>query len=48
MIPPDWIPHRRQRDGELVGYLVQRGADVVPLTWFGFPLSDAVHRSSGA
>ena len=40
MIPPHWTPHRRRRDEELVGYLVEDGDAVVPLTLFGYPLAD--------
>ncbi len=46
MIPDDWRPHRREGDGELVGYLVPEGGagedeKVVPVTVFGSPLGDA-------
>lgn len=41
MIPPHWVPHRRPRDDELVGYLVPQGAAVVPVTLFGYPLAKA-------
>ena len=39
MIPSDWVPHRRKRDDELVGYLVPQGDAVVPVTLFGYPLA---------
>jgi hypothetical protein len=39
MIPVDWTPHRRASDDELVGYLVPRGDQVVPVTLFGHPLA---------
>jgi hypothetical protein len=42
MIPPEWIPHRRQRDQELVGYLVPRDEAVVPVTLFGYRLAGPV------
>ncbi len=41
MIPQEWVPHRREQDDELVGYLVQQGPAVVPVTLFGHPLADA-------
>jgi hypothetical protein len=41
MIPQDWIPHRRARDEELVGYLVPQGDNVLPVTLFGYPLGTA-------
>jgi hypothetical protein len=50
MISPDWLPHRRASDDELVGYLLQSGDDVVPMTLLGMPLgmpqAGAVARAS--
>jgi hypothetical protein len=41
MIPPDWEPCHRRDDGELIGYLVPVGDDlVVPATIFGHRLDD--------
>lgn len=42
MIPPHWTPHRRERDEELVGYLVPAGDAVVPVSLFGYPLGEPV------
>jgi hypothetical protein len=47
MIPSDWLPHRRQRDDELVGYLVPQGVEVVPVTLFGYPLAGAADVETG-
>ncbi len=41
MIPSHWTPYRRRRDEELVGYLVEDGDAVVPVTLFGYPLAEA-------
>lgn len=41
MIPSDWLPHRRESDDELVGYLAPVGDDFLPLTVFGYPLGVA-------
>lgn len=38
MIPAHWTPHHRERDDELVGYLVPDDGAVVPVTLFGYPL----------
>jgi hypothetical protein len=38
VIPADWLPHRRTSDDELVGYLLQSGDNVVPMTLLGTPL----------
>ena len=46
MIPPTWTPHRRQDDEELVGYLVAQGDAVLPVTVFGYPLSEATDIDS--
>lgn len=35
------MPHRRRSDGERVGFLVLDGDLFVPLTLFGYPLSEA-------
>lgn len=40
MIPTDWRAHRREEDGELVGYLRPEGDLVVPVTVFGYPLAE--------
>lgn len=41
MIPSTWVPHVRERDGELVGYLDGTESAVVPRTLFGYPLAAA-------
>ncbi|MFV0253925.1 MAG: hypothetical protein ACK5H2_11420 [Beutenbergiaceae bacterium] len=41
MIPSDWMPHRRDTDGELAGYLRFDGENFTPLTVFGYPLASA-------
>lgn len=42
MIPPTWVPYRRDEDDELLGYLVRDGdALVTPVTVFGYPLAVA-------
>ncbi len=51
MIPATWLPHRREGDGELVGYLIPQGAasedgEVVPVTVFGYPLGGAQEQDS--
>jgi hypothetical protein len=38
MIPEHWEAVRRPQDGEVVGYLVPTGSDVVPTTLAGTPL----------
>lgn len=38
MIPSSWQEHRRDDDGELLGYLVPDGELHTPVTVFGFPL----------
>jgi hypothetical protein len=38
VIRPDWQPHRRASDGELVGYLSFSSNGVVPMTLLGTPL----------
>ncbi len=44
MIPADWEPHHRD-DGELIGYLVAEGPDlVVPVNLVGHPIGDAMDR----
>lgn len=43
MIPATWLPHRRDEDDELLGYLcpVEGSTDrFVPVTVFGYPLAD--------
>jgi hypothetical protein len=47
MIPSNWVPHRRTRDDELVGYLVPQDDAVVPVTLFGYPLAEAGAREDG-
>ncbi|RKF23943.1 hypothetical protein [Micromonospora globbae] len=45
MVPEHWIPHRRQDDGELLGYLVPVEEGVfAPVTVFGHPLGEAGDR----
>ncbi|QUQ70198.1 hypothetical protein [Kutzneria sp. CA-103260] len=41
MIPQDWLPHHRDEDGELLGYLRPGEAGFVPVTLFGHPLGEA-------
>jgi hypothetical protein len=41
-----WMPHRRDHDDELVGYLVPHGELVVPTTLVGMPLGAAQPRES--
>ena len=41
MIPSDWLPHFRGRDGELAGYLDGTDPSVTPRTLFGYPLAPA-------
>jgi hypothetical protein len=41
MIPSTWVPHFRDRDGELAGYLDGAEPAVVPRTLFGYPLAAA-------
>ncbi len=45
MIPPNWTEHRRDEDGELLGYLAPEvdGAHR-PMTVFGYPLGTAGTR----
>jgi hypothetical protein len=41
MVSERWMPHRRDHDDELVGYLVPHGDLVVPTTLVGVPLGAA-------
>ena len=41
MIPPDWIAHHRDEDGELLGYLRPVAELFEPVTVFGHPLAEA-------
>lgn len=43
MIPTDWLPYRRDEDGELLGYLIPQPGEeeFVPVTVFGYPLGGA-------
>jgi len=41
MIPSTWLPHFRERDGELAGYLDGADPNVIPRTLFGYPLAPA-------
>jgi hypothetical protein len=41
VIPPDWMPHRRPTDSELVGYTVTTAAGTTPLCLLGLPLAPA-------
>jgi hypothetical protein len=41
MIPSHWMPHYRQGDGELLGYLVPEGEQYLPVTVFGYGLAAA-------
>lgn len=50
MIPVTSIPHRRDEDDELVGYLcpVEHSDDrFVPVTLFGYPLADEGDEADG-
>lgn len=42
MITPDWIPHRRASDGELVGWVRPAGDDWVAVSLFGADLTEPV------
>jgi hypothetical protein len=41
VIPQDWLPHHREEDGELLGYLRPVDDGFVPVTLFGHPLGEA-------
>ena len=41
MIPSTWLPHFRERDGELAGYLDGSEPAVIPRTLFCYPLAPA-------
>ncbi|MFI9383033.1 hypothetical protein [Kutzneria sp. NPDC052558] len=41
MIPQHWLPHHRDEDGELLGYLRPVGDRFEPVTVFGHPLGEA-------
>ena len=41
MIPSTWLPHFRERDGELTGDLDGAEPIVIPRTLFGYPLAPA-------
>ena len=50
MIPTDWMPHHRDADSELVGYLVpvgDAGYVCVPVTVFGYALAEAADVAAG-
>ena len=41
MIPPEWTPHHREEDGEVLGYLAPAGAgEYTPMTPFGHPAGE--------
>ncbi|MBR8743209.1 hypothetical protein [Nocardiopsis sp. MG754419] len=42
MIPAHWRPHRREEDGEVLGYLAPKEDGHVPVTPFGHPLAGAL------
>lgn len=42
MLAPDWIPHRRASDGELVGWVRPEGDRWVAVSLFGSDLTGAV------
>ncbi|MDN3310895.1 hypothetical protein QWJ90_08130 [Microbacterium oryzae] len=42
MITPDWIPHRRASDGELVGWVRPAGDGWVAVSLFGTDLTEPV------
>lgn len=42
----DWIAHRREEDGELVGFLAPAGAGFIPRTVFGYALSEPVDKEA--
>ncbi|WP_286345016.1 hypothetical protein [Frondihabitans sucicola] len=48
MIPATWLPHHREDDGEVIGYLAPSSTPdetvelFVPMTVFGYAMADAV------
>ena len=44
----EWIVYTRAEDNELLGFLVPDGELFVPVTVFGYVLSDPVDRDQGA
>lgn len=43
MIPPEWTPHRREGDGEILGYLAPAGEGAcTPMTPFGHRAGEPV------
>lgn len=42
----EWIEHRRDGDGELVGFLVQTGDRFTAMTVFGSPLAEPAERDA--
>ncbi len=40
----DWVEHRREDDGELVGFLAPTGDGFTAMTVFGSPLADPAER----
>jgi len=48
MIPQDWIPHHRDEDGELLGYLRPAGDSFEPMTVFGYPLAEPADEYDAA
>ncbi|MCU1440177.1 MAG: hypothetical protein JWP85_1174 [Rhodoglobus sp.] len=46
MVYAHWVPHHRDHDDELMGYLVPHGELVVPTTLVGMPLGAAQPRAS--
>lgn len=42
MIPDHWLPHHRDEDGELIGYLRPEEDRHVPVTLFGHSLAEAL------
>jgi hypothetical protein len=48
VIPQDWRPHRRDEDGELLGYLRPIDDRFEPVTLFGHPLAEAADEHEAA
>lgn len=42
MVDPEWIEHRRGRDGELLGWMAPQGDGFVVIDLLGHPRSDLV------
>lgn len=48
MIPQNWLAYQRAEDNEILGYLkpTEDAALVVPVTLFGYPLSEPINEGS--